>query len=229
MTPWSVRPRAGMPSSAARSAIASILQAPSSSEYSLWACRWTAVGVLTGRDRSCQAAQMPPGLRRANFARAPGFFTADPRPDYDPVVIYLLRHGEAEDGRGKPDSERELTSKGREQSRAAGRALAALDAQLEACISSPKSRARETAALACEALEAEVELSDELRGGPFDPLAVAAGRGNVLLVGHEPDFSAAVAAVTGAQVKLKKGGLAVIDGRLLIALLRPAELRAIAG
>src|SRR5260370_42681235 len=48
MTPWSVRPRAGCPSSAARAAIASILQAPSSSEYSLWAWRWTAAGVLTG-------------------------------------------------------------------------------------------------------------------------------------------------------------------------------------
>src|SRR6478735_9108345 len=47
ITPWSVRPRAGWPSSAARAAIASILQAPSSSEYSLWAWRWTAEGVLT--------------------------------------------------------------------------------------------------------------------------------------------------------------------------------------
>src|SRR3954449_3738190 len=57
MTPWSVSPRAGWSSSAARAAIASILQAPSSSEYSLWAWRCTADAVLTRR-RSCQAGQM---------------------------------------------------------------------------------------------------------------------------------------------------------------------------
>src|SRR6476659_2424417 len=37
-----------MSSSAARAASASILQAPSSSEYSLWTCRWTA-SALTRR------------------------------------------------------------------------------------------------------------------------------------------------------------------------------------
>jgi len=39
ITPWSVSPSAGIPNSAARSTIGSILQAPSSSEYSLWTCR----------------------------------------------------------------------------------------------------------------------------------------------------------------------------------------------
>src|SRR3954451_2967125 len=48
MTPWSVSPRAGWSSSAARAAIASILQAPSSSEYSLWAWRCTAEALLMG-------------------------------------------------------------------------------------------------------------------------------------------------------------------------------------
>src|ERR687886_2010132 len=47
MTPWSVRPSAGWPNSAARAASASILQAPSSSEYSEWTCRWAQAGVLT--------------------------------------------------------------------------------------------------------------------------------------------------------------------------------------
>src|SRR5215204_461523 len=49
MTPWSVRPRAGWPKAAARSARRSILQAPSSSEYSEWTCRWAQVGAGTGR------------------------------------------------------------------------------------------------------------------------------------------------------------------------------------
>src|SRR3954453_23797102 len=47
MTPWSVRPSAGWPKAAARSARASILQAPSRSEYSEWTCRWAQAGVLT--------------------------------------------------------------------------------------------------------------------------------------------------------------------------------------
>ena len=39
MTPWSVSPSAGISSSAARAAMRLILQAPSSSEYSLWTCK----------------------------------------------------------------------------------------------------------------------------------------------------------------------------------------------
>ena len=144
-------------------------------------------------------------------------------------MIWLLRHGEAEDeapGAGG-DSERRLTAKGEKQSKAAGRALEALGPDLEACLASPKVRARDTAELACAALGLEVELDDRLRGGGFDPNDLAAGRGDVLLIGHEPDLSDAIAALTGARVKLRKGGLAALDGRLLHALLTPAQLRRI--
>jgi phosphohistidine phosphatase SixA len=51
----------------------------------------------------------------------------------------------------------------------------------------------------------------------------------VLLVGHEPDFSGAVALVTGSRVKMRKGGVAAIDDHLLHALHRPKDLRSIAG
>jgi phosphohistidine phosphatase len=142
-------------------------------------------------------------------------------------VIYLLRHGEAEHGAGD-DAARRLTEKGERQARDAGRALAVLDAGIDACLSSPKVRALETARLACEALGIEVEVTEALRGGPFDALDLAAGRGNVLLVGHEPDFSHEVGRLTGANVAMKKGGIAVVDGSVLVALLRPKELRRIA-
>lgn len=142
-------------------------------------------------------------------------------------MIYLLRHGEAEDGDGD-DAARRLTAKGERQARAAGRALAALGAEIDACLASPKVRAAETARLACEALGIEVEITAALRGGLFDALALAAGRGNVLLVGHEPDFSAAVGRLTGANVAMKKGGIAVVEGSTLVALLRPKELKRIA-
>jgi phosphohistidine phosphatase len=95
-------------------------------------------------------------------------------------LIYLLRHGDAEEGSG-------------------------------------------------EALGLEPGVANELRGGSFDSLSLAAGRGDVLLVGHEPDFSNEVARLTGARAKLRKGGLAIVDGSTLMALLRPGDLAALAG
>lgn len=142
-------------------------------------------------------------------------------------MIWLLRHAEAEDG--SPDAERELTEKGREQARNAGRALKALEVKPELCLASPKTRAAETAKLACEPLDVEYRLEPKLAGGPFDPEALAAGLEGVLLVGHDPDFSMAVHSATGAQVRMTKGGLAGIERGELKVLLRPSELAAIAG
>ena len=144
-------------------------------------------------------------------------------------MIWLLRHGDAEAGEGKPDAERELTEKGERQSVAAGEALKALGVELDVCLTSPKVRAKRTAELACEPLDCPVEEDERLAGGDFDPLEVAAGRGEVMLVGHEPDFSQAVALATGSRVKLKKGGIAAIDDHILHVLLRPKDLKQIAG
>jgi phosphohistidine phosphatase len=142
-------------------------------------------------------------------------------------MLWLLRHGDAEDG--SPDAERRLTDKGIRQSEAAGAALAALGVELDACLASPKVRAAETARLACEPLGVAPELEPKLSGGPFDAEALAAGLGEqVLLVGHDPDFSMAVHSLTGAQVRMKKGGLAGIEKGELKVLLRPDELRRIA-
>jgi phosphohistidine phosphatase len=142
-------------------------------------------------------------------------------------MIWLLRHGDAEDG--SPDSERPLTEKGREQARAVGAALKALGVEIDACMSSPKLRSAETARLACEPLGVEPELEPKLAGGPFDAEALAAGLGEeVLLVGHDPDFSMAVHSLTGAQVRMKKGGLAGVEKGELIVLLRPRELKRLA-
>ncbi len=140
----------------------------------------------------------------------------------------MLRHGDAEPG--SPDAERPLTDKGREQARAAGAALKALGVKLDACLTSPRVRSADTARLACEPLEVDPQLESKLAGGPFDAEALAAGLGDeVLLVGHEPDFSAAIRSLTGAQVRMRKGGLAGIRHGELNVLLRPSELRRIAG
>jgi phosphohistidine phosphatase len=142
-------------------------------------------------------------------------------------VIYLLRHGDAERGDGD-DAARQLTDKGKRQSQAAGQAMAALGARIDACLTSPKVRAGDTARLACKALGIEPEIANELSEGSFDSLALSAGRGDVMLVGHEPDFSNEIARLTGAKAKLRKGGLAIVDGSTLLALLRPDDLATIA-
>ena len=143
-------------------------------------------------------------------------------------MIWLLRHGDAQDG--SPDAERPLTDKGRDQSRAAGAALRALGVEIDACLTSPKVRAADTARIACAELgDIEPQLEPKLAGGPFDAEALAAGLGDdVLLVGHDPDFSSAVHSLTGAQVRMKKGGVAGIDRGELIVLLRPRELKVLA-
>jgi phosphohistidine phosphatase len=142
-------------------------------------------------------------------------------------MIYLLRHGDAEDSAGE-DAARRLTAKGREQARNVGLALIALEATIDACLASPKVRTNETARLACGALEIEPAPTHELGGGAFDARALAAGRGEVLLVGHEPDLSTEIARLTGAKVRMAKASLAIIDGSTLAALLRTDDLAAIA-
>jgi phosphohistidine phosphatase len=142
-------------------------------------------------------------------------------------MIWLLRHAEAEDG--SPDEARRLTEKGEEQARLAGQALKKLGIEFDACFASPRVRAEQTARLACEPLGVEVSIDERLKGGPFDAREIAAGLDSVMLVGHDPDFSMAVHDLTGAQVRMKKGGIAAVEKGELKLLLRPRELAAIAG
>jgi phosphohistidine phosphatase len=144
--------------------------------------------------------------------------------------LWLLRHGEAEPHDSRSDDERRLTPRGEDQSRAAGRALAAMDVVFQAVYTSPKVRARDTAKLACEALGTEPLEHAPLREGfsADDARELLHADERILVVGHEPDFSQVVHDLTGARIDLKKGGLAGVrmDGARgeLIALLRPREL-----
>lgn len=142
------------------------------------------------------------------------------------LMLWLLRHAEAADG--TPDDERPLTDRGVRQATDAGLALAALRAQIDACLASPKVRARQTAQLACRPLGLEVEIDPRLSGEPFEVEDLVAGRGDVLLVGHDPSFSLLLHDLTGAQSRMRKGGVAAIAKGELVTLLRPLELSAIA-
>jgi phosphohistidine phosphatase len=141
-------------------------------------------------------------------------------------MLWLLRHAEAADG--LPDDERPLTERGVRQAQDAGHALARLEIRIESCLCSPKLRAIQTAQLACAPLGVEVTIEPRLAGEPFDALDLAAGLGEVLLVGHDPSFSLTLHDLTGAQARMRKGGLAGISKGELITLLRPHELAAIA-
>jgi phosphohistidine phosphatase len=141
-------------------------------------------------------------------------------------MLWLLRHAEAEDG--LPDDERPLTERGATQADAAGRALAVLGVHVDACLSSPKLRAVQTAERACEPLGVPITIVPALSGEPFDVQELTAGLGDVLLVGHDPSFSLLLHDLTGSQARMKKGGLAGISKGELVTLMRPLELNAIA-
>jgi phosphohistidine phosphatase len=141
-------------------------------------------------------------------------------------MVWLLRHADA--ARGNPDDERPLTERGVRQAQAAGRALERLGLHIDVCLTSPKRRALETARLAAEPLGIEVRIEPRLGGEPFDAHDLTAGLGDVLLVGHDPSFSLTLHDLTGAQARLRKGGLAGIEKGELVVLMRPSELEAIA-
>jgi phosphohistidine phosphatase len=150
--------------------------------------------------------------------------------------LWFLRPGEAEPHGTRPDVDRRLTPRGEEQSRAAGRALAALELRFQLVVTSPRVRALDTARLACEVLGGEPIVDDALSSG-FDvntalELAAAAGEDKrILFVGHNPDFVEIVGDLTGATIELKKGGIAAVRryghrGELIV-LLRPREIERI--
>lgn len=152
--------------------------------------------------------------------------------------IWLLRHGEAEPTGSGTDADRRLTVRGEQESRWAGEGLAALGVEFDAVLSSPRVRARDTARLAAAALGVEPAVHDPLSGdfGAEEALDMLDERdvdARVLLVGHEPDFSQVIRELTGAQIHLKKGGVAAVRVRgregELVVLLRPRDLAALSG
>jgi phosphohistidine phosphatase len=111
--------------------------------------------------------------------------------------VLIVRHAEA--AAGNPDDLRRLTPDGREHARAVGARLRAQGLIADAVVSSPLLRARETA----DALGfGEPEVDERLAPGatPEDIRDVATERGEtVIIVGHQPDCSKAVATLTGGD------------------------------
>ena len=130
-----------------------------------------------------------------------------------------MRHGIADPAGRGADEARHLTTEGIEALRAAVPVWRRLNLRPDVVISSPLSRAVETARLLSEGLglDRDAVASDRLRpGASWDDLGRAmaehADARRVLFVGHEPDLSAAVALLTGAaSVRMRQGGLACVE------------------
>ena len=137
------------------------------------------------------------------------------------MIVYFLRHGLAgvrEAWQGD-DAKRPLTKKGIKNLVTQAKTLARLDLQLDVIITSPLTRACQTADIVARALKMVAQLKQDERLAPGfgrddleQVLADHPQAKTIMLVGHEPDFSLTISAlIGGGKVVLKKGGLARAD------------------
>ena len=113
--------------------------------------------------------------------------------------VFLVRHAHA--APGAPDELRTLTDTGLAAAKKLAAELAA--ERPTAVLSSPLLRARQTAAEIASAAGLEAEVDERLAPGatPVDLREAAADRGDTIVaVGHQPDCSHIVLALTGRRV-----------------------------
>lgn len=141
------------------------------------------------------------------------------------MIIYFLRHASAGTHMANPkkDERRGLDQDGIEQCGSMGRALAALEAQVDVIISSPLKRATQTASLVGNEMghEGKLQIEDALRPGATfadfrKMVAKYAQQDAIMVVGHNPNLSEFLGRIisdggTHAAVELKKGAVAKVD------------------
>ena len=143
------------------------------------------------------------------------------------MQLYFLRHGEADwPGWTKPDDERPLTDFGKKEVRQVAKFLNRLKVKPDLIVTSPLPRALQTAEVAAEEFKTKLRQDEALEPGfGISELSAVLKRHPakvLMLVGHEPDFSSVISALTGGFLKMSKAGVALIDidpetekGRLL--------------
>lgn len=132
------------------------------------------------------------------------------------MIIYILRHGIAEERRsGLADEERALTPEGRKKlSPVLKRALAAGVTPTQ-IVTSPLKRALQTAEIASKVFGAELVTMDQLKPSTlpaetWTALLRIAKNEEVIVVGHEPHlsrFAAFLLGTPGLRLELKKAAL----------------------
>jgi phosphohistidine phosphatase len=141
------------------------------------------------------------------------------------MKLYILRHGDAAEP-GDPrykENERPLTPKGIQRTRQLAHTLRQMDTSFDAILSSPLTRARQTAEIVARRLHVSdrLKLTDHLApSGNMEKLveqinAIHPAPEDVLLSGHEPYLSAFISllCVGGLDlaVKMKKGALCRLE------------------
>jgi phosphohistidine phosphatase len=124
------------------------------------------------------------------------------------VRVFLVRHAEA--APGDPDELRPLTPAGRDAARALGERLP----QVDAVVTSPLLRARETGELIARGTGAGPTTDERLAPGATlnDLSAAVAGRGDtVVAVGHQPDCSEIVFELTGRETSFAPADVAELE------------------
>jgi phosphohistidine phosphatase len=141
------------------------------------------------------------------------------------MILYFLRHANAGERVANPkkDEKRALDKDGIEQCGYVGRALAAMDVQVDAIISSPLKRSTQTAVLVGNEMghEGKLVIDPALRpGAGFSDfrklLDKHAKLESVMVVGHNPNLSEFLGRTISdsgcqASVELKKGAVAKVD------------------
>ena len=137
------------------------------------------------------------------------------------MELYFLRHADAGvSGEWKgSDFERPLSEEGAARMEEEASAIAKLRPMIDAILTSPLIRARQTAEIVAKRLHMEKVLvfDDRLEPGFGMPelkkiLSERRSSKGLLLVGHEPDFSRVISAcIGGGRVECKKGSLARVD------------------
>src|ERR1700719_2575888 len=137
------------------------------------------------------------------------------------MILYIVRHGIAvdrTDPKSPPESERPLTAKGVQKTRAAALGLRALGAKPDVLIASPYVRAAQTAEIFAEALgfaPEKVRVSENLKPH-IDPAEILKEIAQIkakelMCFGHAPQLDLWIAQLIGARgacTELKKAGIA---------------------
>lgn len=141
------------------------------------------------------------------------------------MQLYIVRHGIAidrEDPKCPPDPERYLTEEGVEKTKAVAKGLAAMRVSTGLFVSSPYTRAVQTAEIFADVLDysrQKIRRSELLLPGAeptllFRELARERQAASVFLFGHAPHVDDVISTALGSKkhiTTLKKAGVALIE------------------
>ena len=135
------------------------------------------------------------------------------------MILYFLRHADAEAG-SRSDLDRNLTPKGLEQAAKVGRFCKANGLVPDKILTSPLVRARQTAGIVGKELGIDPLVQDWLACGMgirtlLKQMHAQDRESSIILLGHEPDFSAAIGELIGVAegygVLVTKASLTAVD------------------